>query len=451
MNAKTENFTLHSRESEQSILGALLIDNGAIDRIGELSEAAFFSEAHRLIFRAIRKQAEAGKTWDSITVAEMLEVNKKLEQAGGLAYIGDVASNCYSSANISLHAKTVREHFTRRQIMSVANELNELVSAKGDISLAMDRTQAALLEITEGVRTDDPRSIRDVIDEHFNVLEKRLQNDRKGIPTGLTDLDSILNGGWQRGQSIVIAGRPGMGKTAASMCYAITAAQEGYGVLYLSMEMVASELADRALASVGRIYLGNLLTGKMNSAEWEGVTAASGKFYEMPLHILDRSGLSFYQVATFARRHKRKHGLDLLVLDYLQLMGGEDGDKRHSQIEEITRSIKALAKELNIAILLLSQLSRKTDNSRKPKLSDLRDSSSVEQDADVVIFIHREEADNPETNWKNYADIHIAKNRQGALGRIGATYIGSQVRFENFSGALPDWDVKSNKHQEGYK
>jgi replicative DNA helicase len=215
------------------------------------------------------------------------------------------------------------------------------------------------------------------------------------------------------------------------------------------MEMVASELADRALAQLGRVYLGNLLTGKLHETEWEGITAATGKMQDMPLHIIERSGLSFFQVATFARRHKRKHGLDLLVLDYLQLMAGE-GEKRHTQIEEITRNLKSLAKELNIAILLLSQLARKTENARRPKLSDLRDSSSVEQDADVVLFIHREEMDNPETTWKGYADIHVAKNRQGAIGRIGATYIGHQVRFENFAGALPDWDAKANKKEKAF-
>jgi replicative DNA helicase len=334
--------------------------------------------------------------------------------------------------------------------MSAASKLNELVAGKGDISVAMDRAQAALLEITEGVRADEPRSIREVVAEHFNVLEKRLQNDKKGITTGLTDLDKILSGGFQRGQSIVMAGRPGHGKSAFSLHNSISAANAGYGVLYMSMEMVASELADRALAQLGRIYLGSLLTGKLDEKEWEGITAASGVVQDMPLHILDRSGLDFFQVATFARRHKRKHGLDLLVIDYLQLMAGE-GEKRHNQIEEITRGIKSLAKELNCAIVLLSQLSRKTENSRRPKLSDLRDSSSVEQDADVVIFIHNEECDNPETSWKGYADLHVAKNRQGALGRVGATYVGHQVRFENFSGAMPDWDARANTKQAGFK
>jgi replicative DNA helicase len=450
-NAHTENFTVpHSQEAEQSILGGLLVDNDAIDRIGELPEAAFFTESHRLIYRAIRKQSSLGKTWDVITVAEMLDSAKRLDSAGGFAYIGELSHNVHTTSNIGRHADAVREHAMRRQIMGVANTLNELVAAKGDIANAMDKTQAALLAITEGVRTDEPRSIREVVGEHFNLLEKRLQNDRKGITTGLCDLDYLLNGGFQRGQSVVLAGRPGHCKSAVSLHCALTAAQEGFSVLYLSMEMVSSELADRALASVGRIYLGNLLTGKLKEQEWEGVTAASGKFHDMPLHILDRSGLSFFQVATIARRHKRKNGLDLMVIDYLQLMAGE-GEKRHSQIEEITRGIKSLAKELNCAIVLLSQLSRKTENSRRPKLSDLRDSSSVEQDADVVLFTHYEENDNPSTEWKGYVDLHVAKNRQGSLGRVGTTYIGHQVRFENFSGALPDWDSKANKKQEGYK
>jgi replicative DNA helicase len=435
----------HSIEAEQSVLGGLLIDNAAIDRMGDLDAAAFFSMAHRLIYTAIRNQAARGKSWDSITTAEVLQENKKLDDSGGLQYIGKLAQDVPSSANIKRYADIVRENCTRRQIMSAAAELMAMVSSKGDVAVAMDSAQSKLQAITDGVQTDEPKSIRDIVAEHFNTLEQRLQNERKGITTGLSDLDDILNGGWQRGQSIVIAGRPGHGKSAFSLHNALSAAQDGYGVLYLSMEMISGELADRALAQLGRISLGNLLTGKLTESDWSGTTAATGMMHEMPLHILDKSGLSYFQAATFARRHKRKHGLDVLVLDYLQLMAGENDEKRHAQIEEITRGIKSLAKELNCAIVLLSQLSRKTDNARRPKLSDLRDSSSVEQDADVVIFIHREECDDPETQWKGYADIHVAKNRQGALGRVGATYIGHQVRFENFSGALPDWDKKENK------
>lgn len=445
MNSPMEGFIVpHSIEAEQSVLGGLLIDNGAIDRLGELEESAFFSLAHKLIYRAIRKQAAAGKSWDVITVAEMLEAAKKLDEVGGLPYIGNLAHHVPSSANIARYADIVREHAMRREIMLAAAELTELAASKGgDIAVAMDRAQSRLLAITEGVKTDEPRSIAAIVGEHLNTIERRLEGGRKGIVTGLNALDDILNGGWHRGQVVVLAARPSMGKTALSLHNAIHAAQAGYGVLYLSMEMKDSELADRAIAALGRVYLGNVLTGNLKTEEWDGVTAAVGLVSDMPLHILDRSGLNFYQVATFARRHKRKHGLDLLVVDYLQLMAGADGEKRHAQIEEITRSLKSLAKELDVAVLLLSQLSRKTEESRRPKLSHLRDSGSIEQDADVVLFIHREEVDAPETAWKNYADIHIAKNRQGALGRIGATYIGHQVRFENFDGMPPDWDAQA--------
>lgn len=454
MNAITENYAIpHSIEAEQSVLGGLLIDNDAIDRMGDLEEAAFYIEAHRLIYRAIRKQAAAGKSWDVITVAEMLEAHNRLEAAGGLSYIGSMAQNVPSAANIARYAEIVRKYSMRREIMAAAAELTELVSGKGgDVAVAMDKAQARLMAITEGVKTDEPRSIAAIVGEHLNTIERRLEGGRKGIVTGLNALDDILNGGWHRGQVVVLAARPSMGKTALSLHNAIHAAQAGYGVLYLSMEMKDSELADRAIAALGRVYLGNVLTGNMKTEEWDGVTAAVGLVSDMPLHILDRSGLSFYQVATFARRHKRKHGLDLLVVDYLQLMAGADGEKRYAQIEEITRNLKSLAKELDVAVLLLSQLSRKTEESRRPKLSHLRDSGSIEQDADVVLFIHREEVDAPETTWKNYADIHVAKNRQGALGRIGATYFGHQVRFENFTGTLPNWDeAQAQSYPRGHK
>jgi replicative DNA helicase len=313
-------------------------------------------------------------------------------------------------------------------------------SKSSDIAVAMDKAQSRLLAITEGVKTDEPKNIADIMREHFNVLEQRMEGGKKAISTGLTDLDTILNGGWHRGQVIVIAARPSMGKTALCLHHAIHAAINHFGVLFLSMEMVASELADRAIAAIGQVDLGNLLKAEMSETEWGGVTIATGKMQDISLHVIDRSGLNFFQVATYARRHKRKNGLDVLVLDYLQLMAGDEGDKRHSQIEEITRNLKTLAKELDIAVLLLSQLSRKTEDTRRPKLSHLRDSGSIEQDADVVLFIHRDEMDNPDTKFKNYADIHVAKNRQGALGSIGATYLGSQVRFENFTGVRPDYD-----------
>jgi replicative DNA helicase len=207
-------------------------------------------------------------------------------------------------------------------------------------------------------------------------------------------------------------------------------------------------LADRALAALGQVNLGSLLSGKLQEHDWTGISAATGKMQDIPLHVLDRSGLSFYQVATFARRHKRKHGLDVLVMDYLQLMTGSDTRApRHSQIEEITRNLKSLAKELGIAIILLSQLSRKTETSRRPKMSDLRDSGSVEQDADVILFIHTEQVDNPETEWKDYSDLYVGKNRQGALGRIPLRYIGNQVRFEHFTGTAPDWDTPQSKRR----
>lgn len=453
MNAHIENFAVpHSIDAEQSVLGGLLIDNGSIDRMGELNELAFYTEAHRLIYRAIRKQAASGKSWDVITVAEMLDAVKRLNAVGGLQYIGSLAQNVPSSANIGRYAEIVREHHTRRQIMEAAAELTEMVSLKGDVAVAMDKAQSRLLAITEGVKTDEPRSITEIINDHFNVLEKRLEGGNKAIPTGLDGLDEMLNGGWHRGQVIVLAARPSMGKTALSLHHAMHAAIKGYGVLFLSMEMVASELADRAIAALGRVNLGNLLSAKMDGEDWAGITAATSTIQDISLHVLDKSGLNFFQLATYTRRHKRKHGMDMLVVDYLQLMAGDSDDKRHSQIEEITRNLKTLAKELDVAIILLSQLSRKTEETRRPKLSHLRDSGSIEQDADVVLFIHREEVDAPETTWKNYADIHIAKNRQGALGRVGATYIGHQVRFENYTDPLPNWDeVATKSHSKGYK
>lgn len=434
----------HSIEAEQCVIGGMLLDNNAIDRIGDLSERDFYNQANRIIFSQILSDAAGGKPFDVITVAEKLEVVGKLDEVGGLQYLADLTSATPSAANIGRYSAIVREHSQRRKIIAAAMELQELTYARTPISEAIDKAQSQLLSITESTRNDEPEQIGKIVAAHFDTIERRMDAERKGITTGLLDLDRILNGGLHRGQLVVLAARPGMGKTALSMHTAIEAAVSGYGVLYLSMEMVAGELADRALASTGRLDLRNILTANLSEEGWNRLSSGSAKLHELPLFVLDKPGLSFYQAASFARRHKRKHGMDVLVLDYLQLMAGEERE-RHQQIEVITRSLKVLAKELNISVLLLSQLSRKTEEARRPKLSHLRDSGSIEQDADVVLFVHREEADNPETEWKNYADIFIAKNRQGALGRVGATYIGNQVRFENFSGTLPDFDRQTKK------
>jgi len=443
---KTE-IELHSRESEMSILGGLLMDNNSIDRMGELEESAFFSESHRLIYRAIKKLSATSKTWDVLTVADLLESVKRLQTVGGLVYLSNIVQATPSAANIKHYADIVRQHHVRRKILTASAELSEIISNRGDIAVALDKAQSSLLSITEGVATDEPISIAAVMQTHINTLDQRITTGENTITTGLEEVNEILNGGWRRGQLIVLAARTGMGKSAFSLHNSIHAAINGFGVLYLSMEMVAGELADRAIASLGDVSLNNLITAKLTSQDWDGVTVATSKLYELPFFILDKSGLNFWQVAMLARRHKRKHGLDVLVIDYLQLMAGADDEKRHAQIEEITRNLKSLAKELDVAIILLSQLSRKTEEARRPKLSHLRDSGSIEQDADVVIFIHREEMDNPETEWKDYADIYIAKQRQGRLGKVGVKYIGSQVRFEKYNGATPDWDNQKNKKE----
>ena len=449
MNYEAIKLPPHNIEAEQSILGGLLVDNNAIDRLGDLlPEAAFYRLEHRMIFRAIQKLAAQGKSCDVITVASMLESFEKLEQCGGLAYLGSLASEVPSSANIRAYANIVAERFTRRRILQAGMEMMELAhDAGGDVLVAMDKAQTSLISITQSVEADEPQSIETLLTGHIQRIEHRGEGGNKAITTGLRDLDDKLNGGWHRGQVIVQAGRPSMGKTGLAMHHGTHAAMAGFGVMYLSMEMVSEELCDRSLASIGSISLSNILTGRLESDEWSRMSYAQEKLNNIQLHIVDRSGLNFYQVATFARRHKRKHGLDLLVLDYLQLMAGTNSeDKRHSQIEEITRGLKALAKELDCAIILLSQLSRKTEQTRRPKLSDLRDSGSIEQDADVVIFIHREEVDNPETTWRNYADLYIAKQRQGPLARIGVQYHGEFVRFDEFTGACPDWSSQSNNN-----
>jgi len=442
-----ENFKQHSEQAEHYVIGALLTDCNGIDKMSKLEFKHFYVEAHQIIFRAIVKLAATDGKWDIFTVSEFLERHKLLDRVGGFAYLGGLASATPTAANIQHYANIVVEYASRRALKAVAADLIEMLKSPDDIPKILDRAQSMLLSIGSSASADDPRTISNIMAEHMDTISRRVDREQSGIKTGLVDLDRLLNGGLRGGQVVVLAGRPSMGKTGLSMSMAMAVAEAGNPVLYLSMEMVAAELADRVIASLGRVPLGKITEGDLDDKGWDGIGIASNRINKMPLYVLDKAGLSYFRLATVARRFARQHGIKMLVVDYLQLMSGDDNAKRHAQIEEISRNMKVLAKELNIPILLLSQLNRQAE--RRPKLSHLRDSGAIEQDADIVLFVHREEVDDPETPYKNYADIYVAKNRQGKLGRIGAVYQGEFCRFDNYYGNLPSYDEVSTTAKKG--
>lgn len=431
----------HSTESEQSVIGALLLDNDSIDRIGDLRPEHFYRSDHRSIFTEIVDMIGKGLGADVLTLTERLRAKGNADNVGGMSYLNALAQNTPSSANIARYAQIVRDRAQKRGLLAVAAEIQDSVGGTPDDAITLIDCAATKLEaLAESVVKSEPKLAAQGLMDHINTLERRSIGQDRVIKTGLHDLDKALNGGLRPGWVAILAARPGMGKTALALNIATHVAVD-HAALFLSMEMPESELHDRNLASLGRIPLNKVMEAPENDADfWTRVTAAAVKVKDLRLYTDDQPALRLLDVRSKARLVKRKAGLDLLIIDYLQLMSGE-GSNRNAEIEGISRGLKALAKELGIAVIALAQLNRKVEEraNRLPQLSDLRDSGSIEQDADAVLFIHREEVANPDAGeqWNGFAQLRVAKFRHGQTRDIALSYRGEYVRFENHSGPWP--------------
>lgn len=437
---------LHSIESEQSIIGGLLQNPLAADRIGSLRPEHCFEERHRIILAEIMSMIAAGRPVDVVTVAESLHDRGLLEQVGELAYLGELAANTPGASNIKYYAENVVGKALERQLLAASESIRETVCGTGTTRDKLAFAQSAVMGISESVASRSPRTMKEVLLSASEVLGERSTGSVRCLPTGYVDLDRNLSGGFRPGNLIVLAGRPGMGKTALAVNLAFQTAKAGTPSLFLSLEMPEQELADRLIAQAGSVYLSDVLAGKMEGESGERIMAAVSQLHDLPMVIDDQGGLNLFDVASKARSVKRKHGLSLLAVDYLQLMSG-DGDNRNQQIEQITRGLKALAKELDIPVIALSQLSRKCEErtNKRPMPSDLRESGAIEQDADVILFVYRDEIYVPESPDKGTAEIIISKNRQGQTGMVRLGYQGCYTRFNNLAG---DWQPE---HREADK
>ncbi len=438
----------HSAEAEQSVLGGLLLENTAWDRVGDLiNEQDFYTAAHRLIWRQITRLVEDNKPADVITVAESLESHNQLDEAGGLAYLSALASNTPSAANIRRYAEIVRERAVLRKLAEVGGEIAESAYNPMGRSVAqiLDVAEAKVFEIKEaGARGSQgflqlkPLLIQVVnrIDELYN---RDNPNDVTGVPTGFADLDTKTSG-LQPGDLVIVAGRPSMGKTAFSLNIAEHVALEAkLPVAVFSMEMGASQLVMRMLGSIGRLDQHKLRTGRIGDDEWPKLTHAIGVLDEAPVWIDESPALTSMEVRARARRLARqcKDGrLGLIVIDYLQLMSGTGhGENRATEISEISRNLKSLAKELHVPVIALSQLNRSLEQrpNKRPVMSDLRESGAIEQDADVILFIYRDEVYNPDSQDKGRAEILIGKQRNGPTGMVPLAFLGEYTRFEDLA------------------
>lgn len=439
----------HSVEAEQSVLGGLLLENEALDKIADiLSAHDFYRYDHKLIFGHITKLIEGNKPADIVTVAESLESTAELSSVGGIAYLGALAQNTPTAANIRRYAEIVHERAVMRKLVEIGSGIAESAyNPQGrDAQQLLDEAEAKIFQIAEGGKrsTQGFQDIKvllpQVADRIDYLYQRENQGDVTGVSTGFSDLDERTSG-FQPGDLIIVAGRPSMGKTAFSLNIAENVALDSKKpVAVFSMEMGATQLATRMIGSVGRLDQHRMRNGNLEDEDWVRLTTALGKLNDAPIFIDEGAGLSSFDVRARARRLHRQCGeLGLIVVDYLQLMTGAAGrqsENRATEISEISRSLKSLAKELNVPVVALSQLNRGLEQrpDKRPVMSDLRESGAIEQDADVILFIYRDEVYNPDSPDKGTAEIIIAKQRNGPIGRVRLTFIGQHTRFENFAG-----------------
>ncbi|BBF84725.1 replicative DNA helicase [Aquitalea magnusonii] len=436
----------HSTEAEQSVLGGLMLDNGAFDKIADVvSEADFYRHDHKLIFKHIARLIELGRPADVVTVSEVLDKNAELADVGGLSYLATLAQNTPSAANIRRYAEIVRERSIMRQLAVVGAEIAESAyTPQGrDAAQLLDEAEGKVFQIAESTAKSKqgflemPGLLKEVV-ERIDMLYSRDNPDEvTGIPTGFIDLDAKTSG-LQPGDLVIVAGRPSMGKTAFSMNIAEHVAVEAHlPVAVFSMEMGGAQLVMRMLGSVGRLDQHVLRTGKLGDEDWQKLTYAIGKLSEAPMYIDETPALTALELRARARRLARQHGgkLGLIVIDYLQLMSGSGrGDNRTAELGEISRGLKGLAKELQVPVIALSQLSRAVEQrpNKRPMMSDLRESGAIEQDADIIIFMYREEYYNPENaEVKGMAEAIIGKHRNGPTGAVRLAFVGKHAKFEN--------------------
>ena len=441
----------HSIEAEQAVLGGLMLDNNAWERVSDaVSDGDFYRHDHRLIFRAIFTLAERNSPFDVVTLSEQLDKEGHLSQVGGLGYLGELAKNTPSVANIKAYAQIIRERATLRQLIGISNDIADMAYAPQGKSAVevLDEAERQIFQIAEArPKAGGPVGINEIlvktidrIDELFNTNE-----GLTGISTGFTDLDGMTSG-LQPADLVIVAGRPSMGKTTFAMNLVENAVlRSDKVILVFSLEMPSDSIVMRMLSSLGRIDQTKVRSGKLDDDDWPRLTSAVNLLNERKLFIDDTAGISPTEMRARARRLAREHGeIGMIMVDYLQLMRipGSSGDNRTNEISEISRSLKALAKEFNCPVIALSQLNRSLEQrpNQRPVNSDLRESGAIEQDADIIMFVYRDEVYHPETEYKGVAEIIIGKQRNGPIGTCRLAFLGKYTRFENLAPGIYNFD-----------
>lgn len=438
----------HNGAAEQAVLGAMMLDPRAVPEVADILQPPDFAlDRHQMIYRAIIACDEAGQPTDSVTVSEAMERHGTLEEAGGLAYLGTLAKDTPSAANVRAYAKVVRERAMSRELALAGRDIAGIVEGGGEVRDQIEEAQKAVMAVGAREISQGPQPLMDAFGPLVDRLERRLESgdELDGIPTGFPKFDRMLSG-LCPGLLYILAARPGMGKTGLAMALAQGAARAGRTLVF-SMEMPAQELLMRQIAATADIDYGKLKAADMDHDEWTAVTGASNRLQQLPIDVDESASLTPTEIRARARQVKHRHGLSLVVVDYLQLMRSSGAENRTQEITQISQQLKALAKDLQVPVIALSQLNRSVENrpDKRPRTSDLRESGSIEQDADVIAFLYREAEYYPETQFPTVAELDIAKHRQGGKGRI----------YLNFRGDRQQWgelDIQTaHEYQESQK
>lgn len=423
-------------EAEQSVIGSILLDNSTLYTATEILMADdFYKEAHKTIMNSIIEMNEASESVDLITITNHLRMSGNLDKVGGVAYLSTIVNNVPTSANIRSHSLIVKEKSILRNLIHVASDL----TAKGyneneDIDLLLDEAESMIFALSQKQNRRDFYHVKDVVRDTFSLIETLYENKGSvtGLATGFDELDKLTSG-LQKGDLIIIAGRPSMGKTAFALSLLKKICSDPNNtVAFFSLEMPKEQIVMRLLCADAKIDSSRLRTGRLKKEDWRPLTAAASRLCEAGIYIDDSSGLGVLDIKSRARKLKSEHGLCLIIIDYLQLMQGRKSGSREQEISEISRSLKALGKELGVPIIALSQLSRGVESrdNKEPRLSDLRESGAIEQDADVVMFVYREHIYEPTDENANLANIIIGKQRNGPVGKIELTFLREYASFE---------------------
>ena len=431
----------HNIEAEQSVLGSLMLDKDAVIKIADIVRIGdFYKDDHNLIYEKMLALYEECEPIDVLSVSNKLEEINKLEQIGGSTYLASLVNSVPSASNIIHYAKVVQKKSTLRRLIKAASNILEMGYKEGeDVQKILDEAEQTLFKVSQKYITQDFIPIKSILESAFNRIDELHKDNSKfrGVPTGFADLDNVL-AGLQKSDLVILAARPSIGKTTLALDIARhIGVREKVPVGIFSLEMSADQLIDRMIAAESQVDLWRLRTGKLRSEgennDFQRIGEAMGVLSEAPIFIDDSASANVMEMRTMARRLQAEHNVGLIIIDYLQLMEGRGKENRVQEISEISRALKNLARELNIPVLALSQLSRAVESRSPqiPKLSDLRESGSIEQDADVVLFLYREDREKPDTPNKNIVEVHIAKHRNGPVGRMSLYFEETSTTFKS--------------------